>query len=597
MSKRLRKYIITSKEEEKLIKRALKKREEKIIDYYSQQKENEDLNEIEDDILAYFDVDDEWYHCKGYNYYGETEGLFLNSWKLLVDSYLKSDLIEDFLYILEDLSVGIICGWTKETKKFDEIIKKINKYSIEVHNIDINECLEEIGKTKRKQYKIDKKNYDERKEEQRKHEEKILKESEIDFSKFDKKDFELWNKIKKRLHPSNYLRLNEEVYRKKTNKEIQEIFNIIKENELKNDNKSKEQVLKEKNYWKLDVYDLERYNGISLQQLTKIEISFLTFNGIILWKDVLLFLKDEIDASDGFLDDEFHTGGYSYSHVGQEGNELQELTSIGVIKPSLDYDCNLGNKHYTHGCKHMYYFHLTIEGKRFIDFMNWHNEHYTSEEINIIKNESLNYFYYDPEFKEIYQEYLQLRKKEEYKIEENEEILQISKIKKLGYSKSYPKEKIYKSDNWKIRSEEIRKRDSQIDLLRLFDDGIITKSEPIHHIFPIKFFPEIALEPYNLIALDISHHKSIYKDYRNPLDLFKRMIEIHKIWRNHKKKYGEKILMKIISIISRQYEITTNLEKIKTKKKNYTKELGTLTKKIDVLEKKTINNIKKILPI
>ncbi len=105
----------------------------------------------------------------------------------------------------------------------------------------------------------------------------------------------------------------------------------------------------------------------------------------------------------------------------------------------------------------------------------------------------------------------------------NNKIIKKSKIKEMGYKFDdciFQEGQFYTSLIWKYRKKEVLKRD-KYNCLICFNEGIIKEARTVHHIFSLRCYPEICMDPFNLISLCNNHHGNIYKKYPIPLELIK----------------------------------------------------------------------------
>lgn len=91
----------------------------------------------------------------------------------------------------------------------------------------------------------------------------------------------------------------------------------------------------------------------------------------------------------------------------------------------------------------------------------------------------------------------------------------------------------YKTARWeKARAAALRRDGYQCQLSKRY--GKQTAAEVVHHIFPLKDFPEHALKQWNLISLSISAHNSLHDRNTDELtaagvDLLRRTARANKI--------------------------------------------------------------------
>lgn len=106
----------------------------------------------------------------------------------------------------------------------------------------------------------------------------------------------------------------------------------------------------------------------------------------------------------------------------------------------------------------------------------------------------------------------------------NFKLIKNSKIKINGYIPSnffsiYNNEH-YISKEWFIRRNEILIRDKNNCLL------CSKKSKLVHHILSVLYYPELFLDPFNLISLCYNCHNKIYNMFKNPLSLIIKKEEL-----------------------------------------------------------------------
>lgn len=107
----------------------------------------------------------------------------------------------------------------------------------------------------------------------------------------------------------------------------------------------------------------------------------------------------------------------------------------------------------------------------------------------------------------------------------NYKIIKKSKIKEIGYKPNiydtiFQNGQFHSSLIWRYRRKEILKRDKNNCLL-CFKEKIIKKAKIVHHIFSLLYYPEICMDPFNLISLCNEHHEKIYELYPISLDLIR----------------------------------------------------------------------------
>ena len=96
--------------------------------------------------------------------------------------------------------------------------------------------------------------------------------------------------------------------------------------------------------------------------------------------------------------------------------------------------------------------------------------------------------------------------------------------------------KTYHNRAWRSKRKQILKRDNFLDkeLLRY---GRRIEADTVHHIYPLEFYPELALVDWNLISLSKENHNAMHN--RSDHNLSPRGVALQKRFKRKYKKWCE----------------------------------------------------------
>lgn len=78
------------------------------------------------------------------------------------------------------------------------------------------------------------------------------------------------------------------------------------------------------------------------------------------------------------------------------------------------------------------------------------------------------------------------------------------------YADPVARDKFYQSQTWRNKRKQILKRDNHECQVTKSEGDVCMEDLIVHHIKPLEFFPELALEPSNLIVVTKSVHNVIH---------------------------------------------------------------------------------------
>lgn len=78
------------------------------------------------------------------------------------------------------------------------------------------------------------------------------------------------------------------------------------------------------------------------------------------------------------------------------------------------------------------------------------------------------------------------------------------------YANKSARDSFYQSQTWRNKRKDILRRDNNECQVTKSKGGVCRTKLIVHHIKPLEFFPELALDDYNLITVTQSIHNVIH---------------------------------------------------------------------------------------